>query len=80
MAKLRWLVIWTERVDGLDYSAGYGIGPRMHPRFQGSKVVKNDGRRITLVREAATLDSAKDMLTHISSWLGPFDSHIERNQ
>lgn len=69
---------WTERKKEEDYEAGFGIGPRFHPRFINTKVVKETDRIITF--ERIVLDSviAADQEHHIRSWDGNFDIKVEK--
>lgn len=69
---------WTERKKEEDYDAGFGIGPRFHPRFKNTKVVNETDRIITFERIVLDSEIVADQEHHIRSWYGNFDIKVEK--
>ena len=69
---------WTERKKEEDYEAGFGIGPRFHPRFRNTSVVNETDRIITFERIVLDSETVADQTHHIRSWDGNFDIKVEK--
>lgn len=69
---------WTERKKEEDYDAGFGIGPRFHPRFRNAKVANETDRIITFERIVLDSEIVADQEHHLRSWDGNFDIKVEK--
>lgn len=69
---------WTERKKEDDYDAGFGIGPRFHPRFSNAKVVAETDRTIMFERIVLDSETVADQVGHIKSWYGNFNIKVEK--
>ena len=69
---------WTERKQEKDYDTGFGIGPRFHPRFSNTKVVRETDRIITFERIVLDSETVADQVHHLRSWDGNFGIKTEK--
>jgi hypothetical protein len=69
---------WTERKGEKDYSTGFGIGPRFHPKFSNTKVVAETERTITFERVILDSETLAEQVHHLKSWDGNFGIEEEK--
>ena len=67
---------WTERKK--DYGAGFGIGPRFHPKFNNAKIVVETERLVTFERIILDSETVAEQVHHLKSWDGYFGIEEEK--
>ncbi len=69
---------WTERKGDKDYDAGFGIGPRFHPKFSNAKIVVETERLVTFERVILDSETVAEQVCHLYSWDGNFGIDVEK--